>query len=293
VREAAALQPSGWLKGIAQWRIGKTLYLSVPFTWLLPEARLLASAHKGPVRAGGPAVALMPDYLAGVAEVNRPCPIEPLLFHNPLATFTTRGCPNACGFCAVPRLEGGFRELDDWRLAPLICDNNLLASSRRHFDRVIDRLKALPGVDFNQGLDARLITARHASRIAELKNVKVRFAFDHPGQETAVHDAIALCRREGLRDFSVYCLIGFDDDPESAKHRLSLVLSWKAWPNPMRYQPLDSLVKNSHVAPGWTDAELKRFMCYYSRQRYLSGVPFDEYDYIARRGPSRPQNRLF
>jgi hypothetical protein len=250
----------------------------------------MASGHKGPVKAGGPAVVLMPGPLEGLAEVNQPCPVEPLLFHNPLATFTTRGCPNACGFCAVPRLEGEFKELDNWRLAPLVCDNNLLASSKRHFNRVIDRLKALPGVDFNQGLDARLLTPYHASRLAELKRVKVRFAFDHPSQETAVHDAIELCRGAGLSDFSVYCLIGFDDDPESARCRLESVLSWGARTSPMRYQPLDALAKNSHVAPGWTDAELNRLMRYYSRQQFLGGVPYD--DYMAVRGLV-PANRLF
>ncbi len=152
----------GWRKGIAAWRMGKALYLSVPFTWLLPEARRLAREHHGPVYAGGPAVDLMPGYLSASAIVGEPCPVPPLAMHNPLATFTTRGCPNRCPFCAVPRIEGPFRELADWPVRPIVCDNNLLASSRRHFDTVIDRLKALPWVDFNQGLDARLFTPHHA-----------------------------------------------------------------------------------------------------------------------------------
>ncbi len=145
---------ANWLKDIARWKIGSTLYLSVPFTWLLPQARQLALLHSGPVQAGGPAVQLMPEFLADVAAVNQPCPVEPLAIHNPFATFTSRGCPNACAFCAVPRLEGDLNELRDWRPAPIICDNNLLAASRKHFDRVIDRLKSMPGVDFNQGLEA-------------------------------------------------------------------------------------------------------------------------------------------
>lgn len=53
----------GWAKDVTSWRLGHTLYLSVPFTWLLPQARKLALAHrrKGPVLAGGPAVRLLPD----------------------------------------------------------------------------------------------------------------------------------------------------------------------------------------------------------------------------------------
>jgi len=276
----------GWRKGIAAWRMGQALYLSVPFTWLLPEARELAAAHGGPVYAGGPAVDLMPAYLADVAVVGEPCPVPPLPLHNPLATFTTRGCPNRCPFCAVPRIEGEFRELADWPVRPIVCDNNLLASSRRHFDRVIERLKRLPWVDFNQGLDARLFSAYHASRIAELKAVKVRFAFDTLAAETAVADAVSLARRHGLRDLGVYVLIGYNDTPDEARYRLETVRSWGIPPNPMRYQPLDALEKNAYVAPGWTARELKRMMRYYSRLRWLGHVPFDDYD------PDLPEGQI-
>ncbi len=274
-----------WLKDIAQWHIGNTLYLSVPFTWLLPEARRLILAYKTAfsrdhVQVGGPAVQLMPDYLADltdIAAVNQPCPVEPLLFHNPLATFTTRGCPNCCGFCAVPRLEGEFRELTDFRPAPIVCDNNLLAASQAHFDRVIDRLKAMPFVDFNQGLEARLLKPHHARRLAELRQVKIRFAFDHVGNESAVADAIALCRAHGLKDFGVYVLIGFRDMPDDALYRLEKIRSWKIKTAPMRYQPLDALEKNSYVAPGWTDRKLKDVMHFYYRERFYGDMPFTQY----------------
>lgn len=105
LNDEGSMKRSGWYKDIAEWRIGGTFYLSVPFTWLLPKALKLAREHKGPVQAGGPAVQLMPNYLSDAAKVNQPCPVEPLIFHNPLATFTSRGCPNNCGLCAVPRLE--------------------------------------------------------------------------------------------------------------------------------------------------------------------------------------------
>lgn len=268
-----------WIKEIAQWPIGKTLYLSVPFTWLLPKARQLALLHKGPVQAGGPAVQLMPDFLADVATVNQPCPVEPLLFHNPLATFTTRGCPNRCGFCAVPRLEGDLVELANWRPAPIICDNNLLAASHKHFGRVIDTLKDcnFPLVDFNQGLDAHLLTAYHVRGFAMLKNPIIRFAFDHVNNESAVADAIALCRQHGLKKFGVYVLIGFRDTPEDALYRLEKVREWKVETSPMRYQPLDALAKNSYVAPGWTERKLKDMTRFYFNERFFGGLQFSEY----------------
>lgn len=274
-----------WLKGIATWTIGQTLYLSIPFTWLLPKAAAMAQEHDGPVVAGGPAVQLMPDFLKGtVKRLNKPCPIEPLLFHNPLATFTSRGCPNGCGFCAVPKLEGDLVELPDWRLAPIICDNNLLAASRKHFNRVIDRLKMLPEatlkiqpVDFNQGLEADRLKPHHARRLAELKAVKIRFAFDHVNDEKAVADAIKLCRDHSLQNIGVYVLIGFNDSPDEALYRLEKMLKWGIMPNPMRYQPLNSLVKNSFVPAAWDEKFLKAVMRYYSRLCWLGHISFEDY----------------
>lgn len=112
----------------------------------------------------------MPDYFNGLSHVeiqNRSnIAINKI---NPLATKTTTGCVRKCKFCLVPKTEGKFQELDDWEDKPILIDNNLLASSRKHFDRVIDRLIKWGWADFNQGLDARLLTDYHAKRIAEIK----------------------------------------------------------------------------------------------------------------------------
>ena len=47
---------NNWRKGIAQWKVGKTLYISIPFTWLMDEAQQIADEHKGDVIMGGPAL---------------------------------------------------------------------------------------------------------------------------------------------------------------------------------------------------------------------------------------------
>jgi hypothetical protein len=268
-----------WRKYIDTWRSDERLFISVPFTWLLSEAKTLADRHHGlfpgKVIAGGPAVKLCGAPWAD--ETPETCAIDVLALHNPDATFTTRGCPNQCPFCAVPKIEGEFRELSRWRRAPIVCDNNLLASSRHHFEAVIDSLLDLPGVDFNQGLDARRFTAWHADQIARLRRCKVRFAFDHAAMESKVADAIAVGRKAGLRDFGVYVLIGWRDSPAEAQYRLETIRSWGVWPNPMRYQPLDAERKNMYVAPGWTEAELRRMQRYYSRLAWLEHIPYADY----------------
>lgn len=261
-----------WRKGIAQWVIKDTLYLSVVFTWDIPKAERIAAASKKKAVIGGPAAKLLGmEY--------KELPYSPLAYHNPLATFTSRGCPNRCGFCAVPTIEGDLRELVDWEPCPIICDNNLLACSRKHFDRVVDRLKAMPFVDFNQGLEAELFTDYHASRMAELRSVKVRFAFDHVNDETVVMDAIGRARNHGLKDIGVYVLIGFKDTPDDAKYRLELIKSAGLSPNPMRFQPLDAVKKNSYVGKNWTEVQLANMMKYYSRLSWFEHIPFEGFQW--------------
>lgn len=266
-----------WQKSIISWKVGHTLYLSVPFTWLLDKARFLAIGHKGPVLVGGPAIKLLACDWAETSDV---CDYDVLSFYNPLATFTTRGCLRSCSFCAVPKIEGEFRELNSWKPNPIICDNNILAASKKHFKKVIDRVRIFPYVDFNQGLDARLFTPWHADQLARLRAVKIRFAFDHVNMESGVGDAIQLCRKFHLKDLGVYILIGFQDNPEDAHYRLETVRSWGIRPNPMRYQPLDALQKNDYVAPGWTEKELRKTMKYYARLRWYEHIPYGDFDYL-------------
>lgn len=273
-----------WSKRALDWVDEDTgeAFLSVVFTWDLPAAYQRAAwlrAEGYRVRAGGPAVALMPDYLASVAEIGGE-DVDALSRHNPDATFTSRGCIRRCAFCAVPRIEGDLRELDDWPVRPIVCDNNLLACSRAHFDRVVDRLKPLKGIDFNQGLDARLLTQYHAGRLAEL-NCTPRLAFDAAAYEGQFMRAFERLIRAGFppERVRVYVLMGFHDAPADALYRLETVRCLGAWPNPMRYQPLDILVKNSYVGEHWTERELRRYMRYWSRLRFHEAlrISFDGY----------------
>lgn len=256
-----------WRKGIASWTDPKgCLYLSVPFTWLMADAEKLAEKWQGEVRIGGPGT-MKPTVCNG---------FEPIQFHNGCATFTTRGCPNSCKFCAVPKLEGDLKEITDFRPAPIICDNNFLAASKLHISRTIDKLTVFSFIDFNQGLEAARFTPEIADQLGRL-NCHVRFAFDHWGVEAKVKDAIDLCRKRTTNKISIYCLIGFNDEPEDAKARLELIRSWGVLPNPMRYQPLDAKKKNDYVHPNWTEKELADTMRYYSRLNWLGFIPFEEY----------------
>jgi hypothetical protein len=276
-----------WTKGPTKWTEGNTLFVSVPFTWNLPEvmrqARQPDMFYKSVV-VGGPAIRLaqvkLPELLADLpewVEIGDECE-DALQRMNPQATRTTVGCVRKCDFCAVPITEGKFRELDDWPDKPIICDNNLLAASQTHFDRVCDRLEKHSWCDFNQGLDARLMTDYHAERIGRLRGAKVRLALDHSSLIDAWTRTYELLRKHKVAKsrISTYVLCGFKSDPVDAWRRCEHVDN-RGSPAalPQWYHPLDAMEYNAvlpcHREFGWDKKEKNRIMGYYYQHR--GGLP--------------------
>lgn len=270
-----------WSGGLVEWVKDETAHLSVVFSWNMPQAFQRAAWYKAQghdVVVGGPAAYYRPNYFNGVATVDN-SNSEQVFRHNPDATFTSRGCIRNCEFCIVPHSEGKLVELRDWPIRPIICDNNFLATSNDHFNSVIDKLLILSDVDFNQGLDTRLITNERAERLAELSMKWVRLAWDHKGLEKQFMRAFELLNNAGIKPYKirVYCLIGWHDTPDDALYRLQKIKDLGARPNPMRFQPLNSDRRNQFVGPQWSEAELKNYMRYWSRQNWLYKIPFEEY----------------
>lgn len=266
-----------WPKGPTVWIEGDVLNASIPFTWNLPSVRRLLVPKPSYIRRaviGGPAVELMPDYFADVehVEIGHDCP-GILQRVNPWATRTTTGCVNRCGFCAVPKIEGKLVELADWPDLPVICDNNLLAASIEHFDRVIDRLKKWESPDFNQGVDARLLNDHHAARFRELEKPVIRLALDSMRIVDRWGAAYDRLRSAGLPKKSIrsYALIGFDSDPAEAWDRCEYVKSFGIKVLPMWFHPLGALEKNAVTerqrALGWNDYERRRIMQWFYKHK--------------------------
>ena len=269
-----------WPKKPYRWFQDGRWHISIPFTWTLPQVRqeiLYRNLFNDdrPI-VGGPAVKLMPDYLADIADVGSDM-LGVLQRINPNATKTSEGCIRKCGFCAVPRIEKDFIEYESFPIRPILCDNNFMACSDKHRESVYTKLRGLKGIDFNQGLDARLMTKWDAEQLTELKAI-TRFAWDDVRVETAVLNAIRLMKDTGLptRYLRCYVLIGFNDTPEDALYRLTTLVAHGVRPNPMRYTPLDSLT-GKYVGKNWTEDELIRYMRYWANLRHTSGVPFKQF----------------
>ena len=284
-------QQSKWSRvGFIHWTDSDTskpiAYLSVIFSWALTAAREKAQWYREKgyaVIAGGPATYMQPEKLADLADVDAP-PDHPaghdaIGRHNPSATLTTRGCLRRCHFCIVPKVEPIFEELDQWPIRPIVCDNNIVASSKVHFNKMVDSFKGLKGMDFQSGLDIRLLTKFHAERLAELDHRKIRLAWDNTKQERHFMRAFQTLIHAGfpVRIMGVYVLIGYCDTPDDALYRLNKVRAMGAQPFPMRYQKLTAKKRNDYVGNNWTNIELKRYMRYWSQLSRTGGIPFEEF----------------
>jgi hypothetical protein len=227
---------------------------------------------------GGPAICLMPHYFDDMPQVQTgPVYNGVLQLVNPQATRTTVGCIRNCEFCGVDKIEISFNELTDWPDLPIICDNNLLAASRKHFDRVIDRLKKHEWSDFNQGIDARLLKDYHASRFAELKNPVIRLALDSMEYVDQWEKAFDTLRKAGLPKKSIrsYALIGFDSGPAEAWERCEYITGKGIKVLPQWYHALDQLEHNivteNQENLGWTDRNRTNIMGWYYKHRGEKG----------------------
>jgi hypothetical protein len=140
----------------------------------------------------------------------------------------------------------------------VLWDNNILGVP--NWRDVVAELRELSvEVDFNQGLDARLITEEVAEELSGLRIRPIRMAYDIPSEKKALENAIPALDAAGFnrRRMHVYTLYNFTDTPEDFLRRVVDLLSWGVVSYPMRYEPLNSLVKNKYVSPHWTAQQLE------------------------------------
>ena len=230
---------------------------------------------------------LVPDY--GIMEqVDYKYAVRDAYF-----AYTTRGCIRKCHFCGVPKLEGQQRDTEsltsvvraiDDLYGPkkdlVLMDNNVVASPR--FREIIAEIRDLgfvPGakllreglrqpvqrrVDFNQGVDARIL-CKDPMYLRELATIclkPLRIAFDHLGLKKPYEQAVRCAAEHGLTELSNYMLYNFHDDPADLFERMRLnvrlneELGIRVWSFPMRYQPTDR-PDRGHVGKKWSRYQLR------------------------------------
>lgn len=143
--------------------------------------------------------------------------------------FLTRGCPRGCAFCHVEAKEGrASRKVADlsefWRGQKkiVLCDPNILAC--RQWKDLLSQLEDSGAyVDFNQGLDIRLMTAEKAEAIKRIKTKNIHFAWDQYGDlEKIVPKFREFKEITGIdkSKLGVYVLCGFDTTIEQDLERI-------------------------------------------------------------------------
>lgn len=234
---------------------------------------------------GTPIELLTPDY-GILAHVPYRYPVSDAYF-----LYASRGCIRKCHFCGVPKLEGALRDNDSItqnvndiaafygeKKDLILMDNNVVASPRyreiiaeirdlgfaKHAKLRRDGRTLARRVDFNQGVDARILS-RDTMYLREMSTIAIRplrIAFDHLGLKKPYETSIRHAHSFGLDELSNYMLYNFHDSPLDLYERMVLnvelnqELGVRIWSFPMRYQPTDQ-PHRQHIGERWSRYELR------------------------------------
>ncbi|MBA7708068.1 hypothetical protein ES703_116955 [subsurface metagenome] len=218
-------------------------YASCVFTW---NAKRRATVPDGAI-IGGSGIDLKVELPPEVEHVKPDYSLYPNvcpLVKDSSIGFTSRGCIRKCPWCVVPEKERNIKpwariyEFWDRRHQKItLMDNNLLAAPNWR-QTMEDLLAEGLEVDFNQGLDIRLVNEENIDYLKWVKAKELRFAFDHIGYERAVREGIELLLANGLgsRKLSFYFLYGFPVIEQECVERVEILASYNVEVYPMGYK---------------------------------------------------------
>lgn len=236
------------------------MYLSVAFTWRLPDAYQRAVFYREQgmtVVAGGPALFKRAAFLSGVAEVRRDLP-DAVRRHHPMATVASRGCPVGCWFCIVPAMEGReFTLIPDFPVRPILCDNNLSALPKEYQEHIIARYKAtgVPLLDANSGFEPATFDDAVYARWKPINRGPWRFACDETKEMPDVLRVLHMLKDEPRKKKRVYVLIG-NEPQEACIARLRQVIDHGGDPHVQPLMKLNALDRKPWVRFDWTRQRL-------------------------------------
>ena len=234
------------------------VYLSKVFSFT-PDYDYHINAHEV-VRGGtGYAISLVngKEVFDKSKDVNLPAEIEhcypdyslyPELTKDTAFGFLTRGCPRGCDFCIVEKKEGKcsikVADLHEfWRGQKniVLCDPNILACKdwRNLLQQLID---SKAKVDFNQGLDIRLMTKEKIEMLNQIKIKEIHFAWDKYSDKDIILPKLRLFAEHSKihkkcsgHNAIVYTLVNFDTTFEQDLERIYTLREMGFWAYVMIY----------------------------------------------------------
>jgi hypothetical protein len=228
---------------------------------------------------------LPPDYSL---FANQELPFNLILKNNYLLR-ATKGCKRNCSFCDVKRICEGY--IDKLPLLPIINyidsifgkktniiffdDNTLMSNS---FESIIFELKEagfikgarlnkrLRSVDFNQGMDLRLLSDKKLEQIKLINVNPVRFAFDDISMKDIFISQIKKVIEIGIKNISVYVLYNYNDTPQDFYERLRISIdinkefNSRIFSFPMKYVP-NEMLDRKFVGKHWSKKMIRGVQC--------------------------------
>jgi hypothetical protein len=188
--------------------------------------------------------------------------------------FLTRGCIRRCPWCVVPKKEGEIRAYRDIetvlqnRKTAVLMDNNVLASEHglQQLERIID-LQCK--VDFNQGLDARLVTDEIAKMLSVVKWLRyIRFSCDTTSAVEPLLSAVEKLNRYGVKNYRIFVYLLVKDVTE-ANERCRILKNLGVSPFAQPYRDFENNIQPT--------AEQKRFARYVNHKAVFKTVGWEEY----------------
>ena len=251
------------------------LYMAKVFSFT-PEYGYIIS-NCGEVIRGGTGYDIYSTLPEDIDNTQPDYSIYPSIDNRTAYGFLTRGCPNRCKWCIVPKKEGNIRpymDIEDiainGRNNIILMDNNILAS-----DYGLKQIEKIVGlkirVDFNQGLDARLVTPDIAKLLAKVRWIKrIRFGCDTTGQIAECERAISLLEQFGYHgEIFLYCiLMDFEESFNRVNH-------WKRYKKVLPYaQPYRDVNNPRQIIPQW-QKDLARWV---NRKEIYRNCDFRDYE---------------
>ena len=188
--------------------------------------------------------------------------------------FLTRGCVRHCPWCIVPKKEGSIRAYRDietvlqGRKTAILMDNNILASNHglEQLEKIID---IGCKVDFNQGLDSRLVTDEIAFLLSKIKWIRfIRFACDTTPAVEPLLKAIEKLNKFGVKNYRIFVYL-LVKDVDDANERCKILKKLNLNPFAQTYRDYDN-----NILP---TAEQKRFAWYVNQKVVFKATEWEAY----------------
>lgn len=230
------------------------VYVSKVFSFS-PDYELVINAHK--VIYGGTGYAISTHNGREIYDVTKDTPLPDEIEHtypdyglynikDTAYGFLTRGCPRGCSFCIVGKKEGRksckVADLSEfWRGHKniVLCDPNILACHDNE-DLLLQLVESNALVDFNQGLDARLLSKEKIELLKLIRIKEIHFAWDRYEDKDIILEKLRLYQeitnaKPHNHYAIVYTIVNYDTTFEQDLERIKILRDMGYWAYVMIY----------------------------------------------------------